>query len=100
MSGNTIRVPIEQAKEIQLAEVHIVGAVGRNDDSHRYVELMSDLQHLPMTAPSDARNNEGAPNLLLVEVDDPNDSECLREAIEMLSQLENFEQRRHYFKQF
>ena len=100
MSGNTVRVPIEQARELQLADVHIIGAVGRQDDGHRYVELMSDLQHLPMTAPSDANNNEGAPNILLVEIDDPNDSECLRAAVEALAQLETFEQHRHHFKQF
>ncbi|MEC9483155.1 MAG: hypothetical protein UMU75_07480 [Halomonas sp.] len=100
MSGNTVRVPIEQAGSLQLADIHIVGAVGRNDDSHRYVELMSDLQHLPLTPSSDARNSEGTANLLLVEVDDPNDSECLREAIEVLTKLEHFEQRRHSFKQY
>ncbi|SFH72053.1 hypothetical protein [Modicisalibacter xianhensis] len=100
MSGNTVRVPIEQAKELQLADIHIIGAVGRHDDDHRYVELMSDLQHLPITASSDAHNKEGSPNLLLVEVDDPNDSECLRSAVEALSKLETFEQHRHHFKQF
>ncbi|MCG7598426.1 hypothetical protein MHM84_01345 [Halomonas sp. McH1-25] len=100
MSGNTVRVPIEQAKELQLANIHIIGAVGRHDDDHRYVELMSDLQQLPVTPSSDAHNSEGAPNLLLVEIDDPNDSECLRSAVETLSQLETFEQRGHHFKQF
>lgn len=98
MSGSVIRVPIEKAVEVQLADVHIIGAVGRNDDSHRYVELMSDLQHLPLGSPSG--ESEGSPNLLLVEVDDPNDSECLREAVEILVEHEHFEQRRHHFKQY
>lgn len=100
MSENTIRVPIEQIRETQLGDVHIIGAVGRKDDSHRYVELMSDLQHLPMETASDARNSQGTPNLLLVEVDDPNDSACLREAVEILAEHEHFEQRRHCFKQY
>lgn len=98
MAGSTVRVPIEKAGEVQLADVHIIGAVGHHDDSHRYVELMSDLQHLPLGSPGG--EGEGSLNLLLVEVDDPNDSECLREAIEILMQYEHFEQRRHRFKQF
>ena len=97
MSENIIRVPIEEAGGVQLADVHIVGAVGRHDDSHRYVELMSDLQHIPIDSPSGA---EGAPNLLLVEVDDPNDPECLRKAMDILAQHEHFEQRRHRFKHY
>ncbi len=96
MAGHTTRVPIEQAGDVQLADVHIIGAVGREDDSHRYVELMSDLKHLPLEDVEEG----GVANILLVEVDDPNDSECLREAIETLSQHEHFEQRRHCFRQY
>lgn len=99
MAEHMTRVPIEQAVDAQLANVHIIGAVGRGDDSHRYVELMSDLQHLPMGIVEEDGGG-GIANVLLVEVDDPNDSECLREAIEILARHEHFEQRRHCFKQF
>ena len=96
MAEHMTRVPIEQVGSAQLANVHIIGAVGRGDDSHRYVELMSDLQHLPMGSSEEG----GVANVLLVEVDDPNDSQCLREAVEILARHEHFEQRRHCFKQY
>ena len=96
MAGSTVRVPIEQEDDLQLADVHIIGAVGRHDDSHRYVELMSDIEHIPLDSPS--AGNSGNANLLLVEVDDPNDSECLREAVTILSRHEHFAHRRHRFK--
>ncbi|MGC3874374.1 hypothetical protein ACPF7Z_14020 [Halomonas sp. GXIMD04776] len=96
MMENITRIPIEEAYGIQLADVHIVGAVGRHDDSHRYVELMSDPQHIP----TEGAGTEGVSNLLLIEIDDPNDPECLREAIDTLTQHEYFEQRHHHFKQY
>lgn len=96
MARSAVRVPIEQAGDLQLADVHIIGAVGRHDDSHRYVELMSDIEHIPLDTPS--AGDSGSANLLLVEVDDPNDSECLREAVTILAQHEHLAHRRHRFK--
>ncbi|WP_048307314.1 hypothetical protein [Halomonas sp. PR-M31] len=97
MSNNITRVPVEQVYGLQLADLHVVGAVGRHDDSHRYIELMNDPQHMPL----DGTDGVGeTSSLLLVEVDDPNDPECLRNAIDVLMEHEYFEQRHHHFKQY
>ncbi|WP_227370620.1 hypothetical protein [Halomonas sp. M20] len=97
MPDNITRVPVEKAHGLQLADLHVVGAVGRHDDSHRYVELMNDPQYMPANGAAGVGETS---SLLLVEVDDPNDPECLRDAIETLMELEYFEQRQHHFKQY
>lgn len=97
MSDNTTRVPVEKAYGLQLDDIHVVGAVGRHDDSHRYVELMNDPQYMPISGSAGTGETS---NLLLIEVDDPNDPECLRKAIDILMEHEYFEQRQHHFKQY